>query len=88
MHVSGFSWWAAVALPLWALHRRLYGLALLVSLTGVASAMLAPPGIQSLLAIAQFVACGALANRVHRFFLERRGWRVTAEAPDPATDRA
>ncbi len=88
MHVSGFSWWAAFALPVWALHRRLYGLALLASLAGAASNTLATSGVQYLLAVTQFVACGTLANRVHRYFLERRGWRVTAEAPDPATDGA
>jgi hypothetical protein len=29
--------------------------------------------------VLQFVAFGALANRLHRWHLERGGWRVAAE---------
>jgi hypothetical protein len=37
---------------------------------------------QIVLVVVQILLYGSLANRVHRWLLERRGWRVTAEEPE------
>lgn len=86
MHESGFSWLAAISPPLWALRRRLYGLAaaslLLTLAVGVAATQWQwPTGIQTLLYGLMFGLDGALANRLHRWLLERGGWTVTAREP-------
>lgn len=81
---SGFSWFAALFSPIWALHRRLYLLALVLILAGGAMNFLPlTPALQIVLIVAQILICGFLANRLHRWLLERRGWRVTAEEPEP-----
>jgi hypothetical protein len=80
----GFSWFAALFPPIWALQRRLYLLALVLFLAGGAVNFLPLSTIsQTVVIVAQIAIWGSLANRVHRWLLERRGWRVTAEEPDP-----
>jgi hypothetical protein len=95
LHRSGFSWLAAIALPLWALHRRLWRTLIAVSLlspflhTLVGHLNERVPGqvAQGLLALAWLLAwslaCGAMANRWHRHCLERAGYRVIATEPPP-----
>jgi hypothetical protein len=79
MNHPGFSWLAAISLPVWALQRRLYALALAgFVLSSVINLWLGPTA-QAIAFVLQFVAFGALANRLHRWHLERGGWRVTAE---------
>ena len=78
---AGFSWFAAIASPIWALHRRLYLLAAIVVVAGFIGNV-AGPIVQWTLVAAQIVLFGSQGNRVHRWFLERRGWRVTAEEPE------
>jgi hypothetical protein len=75
----GFSWLAAISLTVWALQRRLYALALagFVLSSGI-SLQLGTTG-QAIAFVLQFLAFGAFANRLHRWHLERRGWRITAE---------
>ncbi|MEO8059160.1 MAG: hypothetical protein ABI671_12600 [Burkholderiales bacterium] len=96
VHRTGFSWLAALAWPLWALHRRLWWV-LLASLpltfglhTAVNQAIEFVPGetAQGVLALAwligwSFVA-GRWANALHQSLLERAGYRMTAtELPPP-----
>jgi hypothetical protein len=90
LHRSGFSWLAALAWPLWALHRRLWWV-LLASLpltfalhTVVNWAIGLVPGdtAQGVLALAWLIgwslAAGRWANALHRHLLERAGYRMTA----------
>jgi hypothetical protein len=83
MNDAGFSWLAALSPPLWALQRRLYVLAVVALVIGAAVNVALPSGAQAIAFVLQFVAVGALANRLHRAYLERSGWRVTAEEPAP-----
>lgn len=83
MNEAGFSWLAAISLPLWALQRRLYALAVVAILLAAAINIWLDSRAQIVAFVLQFVAFGTLANRVHRTLLERRGWRVTAEEPAP-----
>lgn len=82
VHDSGFSWFAAIALPIWALQKRLYLLAVIMFVVSGAINYYADQNTQIVLFVAQFVLFGSLANRVHRRLLEQRGWRVTAEEPE------
>ncbi len=77
----GFSWFAAMASPIWALHRRLYLLAVILVAAGVIGNV-AGQIVQWVLIAAQIGLLGSQGNRVHRWLLERRGWRVTAEEPE------
>jgi hypothetical protein len=90
LHRTGFSWLAAVAWPLWALHRRLWWV-LLLSLpltlalhTFVNWAIGLVPGVtpQGVLALAWVIgwsfAAGRWANALHERLLERAGYRMTA----------
>jgi lipoprotein signal peptidase len=81
---SGFSWFAALASPVWALHRRLYLLAVILVVAGVISNV-TDQITQWVIGVAQFVLLGSLGNRIHRWLLEHRGWRVTAEEPEQST---
>jgi len=85
---SGFSWFAAIALPVWALHRRLYLLALIMSVASFVVNFSADASTQLLVVVVvtQFVLYGSLANLVHRRLLEQQGWRVTAEEPEQGSD--
>jgi hypothetical protein len=85
MNDAGFSWLAAISLPLWALQRQLYVLAVIALLVGAAVNVGLDGGAQAIAFVLQFVAFGALANRLHRAYLERNGWRVTAEEPAPSS---
>ena len=80
---SGFSWFAAFFPPVWALHRRLYLLALIIGGLGVISNLFDPIAL-FIWCVAQFILFGLLGNRIHRWLLQHRGWRVTAEEPDPS----
>ena len=96
LHRSGFSWLAAVAVPLWALHRRLWwtflaSLPLTMALHGLAGAAIEwLPGetAQGAAALAWLLGwswvAGRHANHWHRYLLERAGYRMTAtELPVP-----
>jgi lipoprotein signal peptidase len=85
MNEAGFSWLAAISLPLWALQRRLYVLAVAALVVGAAVNVGLDSSAQAIAFVLQFVAFGALANRLHRAYLERSGWRVTAEEPAPSS---
>ena len=90
LHRTGFSWLAAVAWPLWALHRRLWWVLLaslpltaaLHSVVNQAIGLVPGDTAQGVLALAwligwSFVA-GRWANLLHRRLLERGGYRMTA----------
>jgi hypothetical protein len=82
MHFSGFSWLAALVPLVWALHRRLYGLAALILVYTMANnglMELLGVNFQIFMLVLQFVVFGLFANRFHRFLLERRGWLRTEE---------
>lgn len=84
MNHPGFSWLAALSLPVWALQRQMYALALAgYVLSNVINVWLGSTA-QAIAFTLQFFAFGALANRLHRWHLERRGWRITAEEPAAA----
>ena len=98
LHRSGFSWLAFLALPLWALHRRLWLVCLLSlpltwALHGVANAAIElthNEDAQGLLALAWLLGESAFmgwqANRFHEWLLGRRGFVMTAtERPAAAT---
>jgi hypothetical protein len=98
LHRSGFSWLAFIALPLWALQRRLWlvcllSLALTWALHGVANAAIElthDEDAQGLLALAWLLGestfMGWQANRFHEWLLARRGYVMTAtERPAAAT---
>jgi hypothetical protein len=86
LYQSGFSWLAAVSLPVWALQRRLRVLAAIALILGLGIELvvqwLALSGSGKLALVAlQFALSGSLANPLHRMLLERSGWYVTAEEP-------
>lgn len=101
VHRTGFSWLAAMALPLWALHRRLYlAFIVLLPLTlllhdGVGRLILRLTEDEALVTLqalgwllAWSVLAGRWANRAHRWWLERRGYAMTAtELPEEASAR-
>jgi hypothetical protein len=99
LHRAGFSWLAAVALPVWALFRRLYKTSLVFALFGpflqgaVASgiASIAAPPARGFLLLAWLIVWGFLwghyANRWHRYVLEREGCKLTATEVAGATVR-
>ena len=90
LHYTGFSWLAALSLPLWALHRHLYTTAMiLVPLTLIINSLvlwfidLLPNEIfaailgLTFLCMEAFVA-GRYANHWHRVVLRRRGYIMTS----------
>jgi hypothetical protein len=91
----GWSWLAALALPLWALHRQLWksfvplSLALFVLHSGVALAIdaVADETVSGLVALGWLlgwsIACGLFANRGHAWALRRSGYRVIAAEGRP-----
>jgi hypothetical protein len=81
MNDAGFSWLAAISLPLWALQRRLYVLAVVALALAAAVNLRLDQKAQAVAFVVQFLVFGALANRLHRTYLERTGWRITAEEP-------
>lgn len=94
---SGFSRLAFVALPLWALHRRLWLAALLLlpltygfwwavnQLLGLLPGDTAPGlGVIGVFAVESWLV-GRYANAAHRAWLRRRGYVMTAtELPEGA----
>jgi hypothetical protein len=91
----GWSWLAALALPLWALHRQLWKsfvplcLTLFVLHSGVALAIdaVADETVSGLVALGWLlgwsIACGLFANRGHAWALRRSGYRVIAAEGRP-----
>ena len=90
LHYSGFSLLAGIFPVVWALHRRLYGVAALaLGYAVVLGAFMGglSPGVQALVISGQVVLFGLIANRLHAFLLERRGWVLTAsELPQAGED--
>jgi hypothetical protein len=95
LHRSGFSRLAFVALPLWALHRRLWWLVPL-SLVGLAwvhgaanwlMERFPSPDVQGALAslwlLAESWFVGRHANRLHLALLRRQGYALTATEVPP-----
>lgn len=89
-HYSGFSTLAGITLVIWALQRRLYALAGIALLYGIAYNVVVVslgPAWQWAALVAQFLVFGAFANRLHLWLLERGGWELTAqESPPPGGD--
>lgn len=95
LHCSGWSWLAALALPLWALRRNqwrtlialLIGLPPLLAALDVAIQTIPGELIQACLALTSIVAwsiaCGALANRWHLRCLHRAGYQLIATEAQP-----
>lgn len=94
LHRSGWSWLAALSLPLWALRRRLWwtlaalliALPLLLQAFGMAIEAIADERARGWLSMSVLVGwslgCGALANRWHLRSLQRAGYQLVAtEAP-------
>ena len=82
LHYSGFSFLAGMVPVVWALHRRLYGVAALTLVYSIAYNFLVDGltlGMQSAIYLAQVALLGALANRFHAWLLKRRGWILTAQ---------
>lgn len=90
LHRSGYSWLAFIALPLWALQRRLWLVCLLALPLTWALHVMANAAIeltdnadaQGALALAwllgESVFMGWQANRLHGWLLARRGYVMTA----------
>jgi hypothetical protein len=95
LHRSGWSWLAALSLPLWALRRNLWrtlaalliALPLLLVALDVVIKTIAAERTQGWLALASVVAwsiaCAALANRWHLRCLRRAGYRLIATEAQP-----
>lgn len=87
LHYSGFSFMAGILPTVWALQRRLYGIAALTLVYGFAINPLIEGltlGMQAAAFSVQMAVAGGLANRLHAWLLERRGWILTAkELPRP-----
>jgi len=90
LHHSGFSFLAGMVPVVWALQRRLYGIAALALVYGIVFNHLIEGlalGMQSAIYAVQVAVVGGLANRLHAWLLERKGWILTAqEQPRPAED--
>lgn len=87
MHYSGFSWLAGIFPLIWALHRRLYGIAAFLLFYSIAINFFAgqlSTNFQVSLWVLQFFIFGQFANRFHQVLLDRRGWLRTEEEPDPS----
>ena len=90
LHRSGFSWLAALAWPLWALHRRLWWVLLLSfplttavhAVANLAIGLVPGETTQGALALAWLIGwsfvSGRWANALHQRLLERAGYRMTA----------
>ena len=84
VHEDGFSWVAALWLPLWALQRRLYVLSMLSTgwiATYLTISTIEPAPTTTLAFVASQAIAGALASRYQRWILQSRGWlRVAQES--------
>jgi hypothetical protein len=95
LHRSGWSWLAALSLPLWALRRSmwrtlaalLFALPLLLTALDVAIKAIPDERTQGWLGLAGIlgwsIACGALANRWHLRNLHRAGYQLIATETQP-----
>lgn len=82
----GFSWPAFLFGPFWAIAKRQWLLFALMTAAFIVVNVVATIGQQSqniallvlslVLIIGYMVVCGLYANRWHRYFLERAGYRV------------
>lgn len=82
LHYSGFSFLAGMVPVVWALHRRLYGVAALTLIYSIAYNFLVDGlglGMQTAIYFVQVAVLGTLANRFHALLLGRRGWILTAK---------
>jgi hypothetical protein len=85
MHFSGFSVLAGLIPVVWALHRRLYKLAVFALFYPfVLDQILSGLGLEyeAVYVLAFFIQFGVLGyygNRIHRILLERGGWVRTEE---------
>ncbi len=88
LHESGFSWMAAVSLPIWALQRQhpaLAAVSLLLQLA--AGALVARLALDDMVQVALYAgsagAIGFLAGPLRVWLLRRRGWVLSALEPPP-----
>jgi hypothetical protein len=90
LHTSGFSWFAALAFPVWALQHKLYRAALasavLSGAWNVAAWKVRPEdgttGWLDFTSLPLLTALGFLAGWVHAWLLKRDGYREIAREPD------
>ena len=84
LHRSGFSWAAAIVLPIWALQHRLYktcvATVVINALLPQAYALM-PIGAQIGLYLLQVFGFGFGANLYYRIVLERSGYFMTSAEP-------
>jgi len=90
LHRDGFTWLGGFLLPVWALTRRMWVTSIAAAILGTVINQLIVDAIGRLgdrtLATALSIgwpilwigACGALANRWHRLWLQRAGYRLIA----------
>jgi hypothetical protein len=89
LHTSGFSWFAAIAFPFWALQNKLYRAALASAVLSVAWNAAAwkvrpddgTPGWMDVTALPVLAALGFLTGRLHAWLLKRDGYQVVAGEP-------
>ena len=93
VHHAGFSWLAAVVVPVWALQRRLYKTAIVTfAINRFAETTVVPwmalipgevlrTGVQVGYVIVWWLLCGFGANVFHRIVLERAGYFMTSAEP-------
>lgn len=89
LHQRGFSWFAAVLFPVWAVRNRLFGTAVgsavfggLIATLSAVSPLKDAPWIQMGSAAALLFTYGTVAPRWHAYLLRRAGYRVGAREPD------
>lgn len=88
LHQSGFSWLAALSLPIWALQRGLRPLAAVALVAQlVPGPLLLMLGASDLMALGGawllMVGFGLAAARLHAAWMHRHGWIVLAQEPLP-----
>ena len=79
-HTTGFSFLAGFMPVIWALQRRLYGVALASAFYGTGIAWgfsLMGDTTAAAAYVVQFLLLGGLANRLHFTLMKRRGWLMT-----------
>ena len=96
LHRSGFSWLAAIALPIWAFSKGLYRTALVALVVVIAASQLVPPMVDRIesetasglvalgYVLAYWLVPGFYATRWHRRVLERTGYFVGADEESSA----
>jgi hypothetical protein len=84
VHRTGFSWTAAIFLPVWALQHRLYKTCVATvainALLPYAEAPM-PRGFRIGLGMFQILGAGVIANTYHRILLERSGFFMASAEP-------